>query len=116
MGGVTNGSVLLNDVWNSTDGVNWNEVTGAAEFTPRGLFNCVVYGGAMWVISGEDSLGLEPDAWYSFDGNIWTKATSNGGFTGRYNSASVVFNNHMWIIAGYTDVAGGPVSDVWFSP
>lgn len=70
----------------------------------------------MWVISGEDSLGLEPDAWYSFDGNIWTKATSNGGFTGRYNSASVVFNNHMWIIAGYTDVAGGPVSDVWFSP
>ncbi len=57
-----------NDVWYSTDGVNWTAATLAGDFPARHDHTSVVYDNKMWVIAGEkgpqnsDKLN---DVWWS---------------------------------------------------
>jgi hypothetical protein len=41
-----------NDVWSSSDGVNWTQVTPNAPWSPRLWFGAVTYRGLMWVMGG----------------------------------------------------------------
>lgn len=56
-------SVLFNDVWSSTDGVNWNEETSNAPFTPRAFNALAVYKNSLWVIGGRDDQARLNDVW-----------------------------------------------------
>jgi hypothetical protein len=102
----------LNDVWESTDGVNWTYVTGTAAFSPRAGHTSVVYNNEMWVIGGSSG-GYDNDVWYSTNGSIWTEATGNAAFSPRTGHTSVVYNNEMWVIAGAD--FNGDTNDVWYS-
>lgn len=101
-----------NDVWWSTDGINWNLATANASWTPRHGHEAFVYDNKMWVIGGNDNLGFQDDVWWSVDGVNWNLSTANPGFSGRTNFASTVYNNKMWIMGGYN---GYYFSDVWWS-
>lgn len=50
--GGRNASGYLNDVWYSSDGVNWTQVTVSTAFPARTEYACVVHNNAMWVIGG----------------------------------------------------------------
>jgi hypothetical protein len=58
-----------NDVWSSSDGVNWTCETECAPWEPRLWFSAAVYRGRMWVLGGwskeKDNFG---DVWHSADG------------------------------------------------
>ena len=97
----------LNDVWNSTDGINWVQVTASAGFSARAYHTSVVDStGRMWVIAGYDGTTYYNDTWYSTDGITWTRANASA-FPARYGHSSVVDNNgKMWVIAGYITGAG----------
>src|SRR5688572_7222748 len=45
----------VNDVWYSTDGVNWSRATGNAGFPARTGHASVVFDGKLWVIGGKNN-------------------------------------------------------------
>ena len=68
MGGLVSGSVGKNDVWSSTDGVNWTEVLadGDAPWLARFTHQAVVYDGKMWVMGGQIGSGVKlNDVWHT---------------------------------------------------
>ncbi|MER3376366.1 MAG: hypothetical protein RIM83_17130 [Allomuricauda sp.] len=114
-----NGSVnggLLNDVWSSTDGVNWTEVVpnnSPESFIPREDHTTVVFQNKIWVIGGGGINGLLNDVWSSPDGITWTQETDNAGFVGRRAHISLVFNDRIWMIGG--EDGNFAYNDVWSS-
>lgn len=119
IGGVENGTTLLNDVWSSADGITWSQVTQSAAFSARGNHCSVVFNNQMWVIGGKDTNGPLNDSWSSSDGSTWTQATSNAGFAKRYSHTGIVKDGKMWILGGnsvtVTYSSTVSLSDVWNS-
>jgi len=107
-GGVGVFQPYLNDVWYSSDGVNWTQATASAGWNGRDGHTSIVFKNKMWVIGGGS------DVWYSSDGVNWTQATASAGWVERYDHASVVFKNKMWVIGG-ADSGLNVVNDVWYS-
>ena len=73
IGGVSENG-YLSDVWSSSDGVNWTQVTATAQFGSRSGHTSVVFNNKMWVIGGAKYTDLNHDAWYSEDGVDWVLA------------------------------------------
>ncbi len=103
----------INDVWSSSDGINWTRVTPAAAWPGRKNHTPLVYNNKMWVMGGTDGVTVKNDVWYSTDGINWTQATSSAPWSARHAYSSAVYNNKMWILGG-TD-ASGVKNDVWYS-
>jgi len=58
--------IFYNDVWNSSDGVNWCRATAGAAFSPRYAHTSLVFNSQMWVIAGQNSSGTSlNDTWFS---------------------------------------------------
>lgn len=123
-GGRTDGesAIYSNDVWYSSDGINWTLAAAAAPWEKRSSFASVVFDNKMWVIGGyEASVNgglinstLFSDVWYSSDGISWTLATDTASWGKRLDHTSVVFDNKMWVIGGRVDTTGR-TNDVWSS-
>ena len=58
IGGGTASSSYFNDVWYSSDGVNWTQATANAGLSARYWHTSVVFNSKMWVIGGFDDRGL----------------------------------------------------------
>jgi len=104
-----------NDVWYSSNGVDWYAATLNAEWSPREGFCSLVFDDKLWIISGYQYSLSRPDndVWYSSNGVDWYAATLNAAFPARRGGSSVVFKDKMWIIAGAGN--SGYLSDVWYS-
>ncbi|VAW14670.1 hypothetical protein MNBD_BACTEROID03-629 [hydrothermal vent metagenome] len=99
-----------NDVWNSSDGVNWIEVTPAAAFSPRSEHKVEVYDNKMWLIGGYDG-DHKNDVWYSEDGINWVKPSIANNIPARAFFETTVFNDKIWLIGG---ISGSTrLNDVW---
>jgi peptidoglycan/xylan/chitin deacetylase (PgdA/CDA1 family) len=57
----SHGSYLRNDVWNSSDGLNWTQVTAAAQWSPRDQLTALVHDEKMIVMGG-----YSEDIWKGF--------------------------------------------------
>ena len=111
-GSITNsGEINKNDVWHSTDGINWIEATTTADWSARRSPSSVVFDGKIWVLGGYDG-GNKKDVWYSTDGINWVEATANAAWSARYGHSSVVFDDKIWVLGGFD---GGNKKDVWYS-
>lgn len=110
-----------NDVWSSTDGVNWTLELAEAPWSPRQLFgNVAVFRGRMY-IAGGGITSYQPfkgyrDVWSSPDGKNWTKETDLAPWPGRIWSNVAVYRGRLWLIGGFR---GQPTwqnfADVWYS-
>ena len=120
LGGQDANGNLLNDVWSSSDGVNWTQETASASWSPRASSTAVVFDGKIWIMGGSlipnspNWTGKANDVWYSSDGVNWTQATASANWSKRYEHTSVVFQDKMWVIGGGSD-GGGWLNDVWYS-
>jgi len=116
LGGIDNGGnyKYKNDVWYSSDGINWYCATNNAGWSPRQEHAAVVFQNKIWVLGGETEGVYQNDVWYSSDGVNWTQATPSAGWSKRRSSQVVVFNNKMWLLGG---LESGDVNrnDVWSS-
>lgn len=81
----------FNDVWSSSDGITWTQVTNSAGWSARNGHESVVFNNKMWVITDE--------AWSSTNGVNWTKESDFGGSKSLHTC--VVFDNKIWKICGY---------------
>ncbi len=102
-----------NDVWSSTDGVSWSDVTDSAPWPPRMGQSLVVYDNKMWVLGGGNHSGITlNDVWYSSDGENWTCADSSAGWAARESQYAAVHNNTIWVLAGRS-ATSNCFNDVW---
>jgi leucine-zipper-like transcriptional regulator 1 len=101
----TGSDFFTNDIWNSDNGIYWQQVNPDAEFSPRAGQSSFVYRNKIWVIGGKDSTGYLNDVWNSDDGIHWDQVTSSAPFN-RAMSEAVVYDNRMWVLYG---------SKVWWS-
>ncbi len=110
MGGL-GGSTKYNDVWKSSNGINWSLVTSSSNWSARFVHASVVYGNKMWVLGGNNGNRIN-DVWHSSDGVSWTQETSNANWSVRHNHSSVVHNNKIWVLGGSSS---SEKNDVWFT-
>ena len=91
-----------NDVWSSSDGVNWTRETEAAPWAPRLWFSAVVYRGRMWVLGGwskdHDNFG---DVWHSADGKTWQRLDTKTCWKARHEHSAFVFQDKLWVAGGH---------------
>jgi len=106
-------STEFNDVWSSSDGTNWTEVTSAAPWSPRYGLEVLAFNGQMWVLGGHSNGNLN-DVWASSDGTNWTRVTSAAPWSGRSNFGAMVFSGEIWVLGGSGD-SGTVFGDVWSS-
>ena len=119
------------DVWNSTDGVNWTHVNknNPAPWGQRCLHHTTVFDGKIWVMGGQTLPPYGPgpeifynDVWNTIDGISWTQVATEGPMwspRGQIGN-NVVFNGRMWILGGGTyNTPDQPIrnyyNDVWSS-
>ena len=91
-----------NDVWSSSDGVNWTCETEYAPWAPRLWFSAAVYRGRMWVIGGwskeKDNFG---DVWHSADSRSWQRLETKNTWKARHEHSVLVFQDKLWVIGGH---------------
>ncbi|HSB98113.1 MAG TPA: hypothetical protein VLC91_16755 [Spongiibacteraceae bacterium] len=100
-----------NDVWSSSDGIAWAQLTPAAAFSARSGFQVVAFNNQLWLIGGADS-NSRNDVWSSTDGITWTQRSAAAAFSARSYHQVVAYHNQLWLIGG---ADGSAKNDVWSS-
>ena len=112
----TGHDVIYNDVWYSSDGMNWSCATRSAPWPARRWAASQVYRNKLWLMGGHYGLEGEAknynDVWYSEDGVHWEPFVSKTAFTPRHASQSWVYKDTLWLAAGYYH-SFALYNDVW---
>ena len=108
-------NIRKNDVWKSSDGESWQQVTPTGTiFSARQYHQVVVNGDAMYLIGGYDNLGLfKNDVWKSTNGEDWQLVTNGAtNFIPRDHHQVVEMKGDLYLIGGDDDKNK---NDVWKS-
>lgn len=116
-------SVCNSEVWSSTDGETWTEVSPAAPWEGRHTAGYANFLGAMWILGGDPIQGhYQPDAWSSTDGATWTEQTDALPWGERVLFHTAVLDERLYVMGGQTlpqftseDEASVFYNDVWAS-
>jgi hypothetical protein len=112
---------FYNDVWNTSDGVNWTRVAEHAPWSPRGLIGgAAVMGGRIWILGGGTydtpkrpmPRKLDNDVWSSADGIHWKQHTKAAPWSPREYHDVAVFDDRLWVMEGWN---AANRNDVWHS-
>ena len=120
-------SDFFNDVWSSSDGANWAQLTAHAPWDGRAGFSAAVLNGEIYVLGGSvnDDVGivggpptrkLFNDVWKSADGVNWQQATEAAPWAARAGAAVVVKDGYLYVLGGENGFTGNPppyFNDVW---
>lgn len=127
MGGLDEDNQPLRDVWASADGTNWDLVTSAANWPPRGLISgFVVHQGAMWILGGgtkvvnpayesvqAETLVELSDVWKSTDGARWELVNARAPWHPRTHLSVASFAGHIVITDGSVGSQGTLSNEAW---
>jgi hypothetical protein len=95
-----NTPVCNNQVWSSSDGLNWVLVTDAP-WEGRHDAGYAVYDNKLWVIGGDRNTGhYQNNVWSSVDGLNWELVTDSVPWANRATQYVLVFNNRLWLMGG----------------
>jgi hypothetical protein len=103
-------TVLLDDCWNSTDGINWVQRSDIVSFFPRKHAGSGVIDDKLWVWGGygkNSSMQTQAlnDSWYTTNGDVWTLARENCDFSARLGMATTAFSNKIWMLGGTDNIS-----------
>lgn len=123
MGGWFNGRLpghsASNEVWSTTDGVNWEQSPNAG-WTPRISAATVVFKGKLWILGGTenyyfgDEKSLKNDVWSTADGKTWTQVTAKADWSPRAYHQAAVLGDKLYIFGGGNYVPQyAAFNDVW---
>src|SRR5262249_22550052 len=101
-----------NDVWCSSNGVQWERVTPHAPWHPRIWFSVVAYRDRMWLLGGWSNHPAQNwgDVRYSRDGKRWTGWSSKVTWKARHEHSAYVFRDQIWVVGGDNQPLS---SEVW---
>lgn len=112
-----------NDVWTSSDGVNWENVLENAPWSTRAFLNTAVLGDTLFVVGGgrygngkqSNLFSAEADVWSTKDGKKWVNETKNAGWMPRIWSSLVAYRGALWFMGGWSNYPSLNHNDVWWS-
>ena len=97
-----------NDVWSSSDGINWECHTNSALWPARQMHEVTVFDGLIWVLEGyREDVGNCSDVWHSADGVNWCEVPDTPWLP-RHAASVFVYDGGLWMVAG-----NSMTSDVW---
>lgn len=83
------------DVWSTSDGRDWQQLTGNLPFFMTGDSNPpVVFDGKIWVVGGFKA--NRSHVWNSSDGVNWSEITQRKGWDARIMARMVVHDGRLW--------------------
>lgn len=92
-----------NDVWKTSDGINWTMVNQSAPWGGRYWHSVGWFDHKLWVMAGILG-GIEVnDVWYSEDGMTWHElksTTGNWPSATRHAQSTTVYDNALWYMCG----------------
>ncbi|OIQ37929.1 MAG: hypothetical protein BM563_07135 [Bacteroidetes bacterium MedPE-SWsnd-G1] len=121
--------IYYNDVWKSSNGIDWQLLTDNAPWAPRAGGIAVVKGDYIYMIGGEDgficnaqTVRCPPyynDVWRSTDGQNWELVTESSEWQARPGHQVIVSQNKFVLFGGFglgpdITVASNPM-DIWIS-
>lgn len=116
------GHSASNQVWSSTDGAKWQQVTESAAWSPRIAAALVEFQGKMVLMGGTedyyfgDDSSLKNDVWISSDGKEWKLAVEHAEWSPRAYHQAVVLGNKIYLFGGGNYVPHYEAkNDVWCS-
>jgi hypothetical protein len=116
-------SQFFNDVWRSTDGVSWEQLTDDAPWDGRAGLSAAVLGEHIYVLGGsknDDSAIVGAggpariyfnDVWRSTDGASWELATEAAPWEPRAGAAVVVTGDRLLMLGGEDGFTCEPLPD-----
>jgi len=125
MGGVSADGLSRNDVWYSTNGIDWTErIPGGAIWTERAFHDVVSQEDTMWVTGGFSEAGYENDVWPSQDGSIWSPDSPFSVARRGHETVSYIdpldLIRKIWLLGGQdspstyrNDVSSSPIPLSW---
>lgn len=114
---------FYDDIWCTSDCVNWQKVNRPASWSPRGLIGgnvvlnkqiWILGGGTYWTPQHRDDI-LFNDVWSSADGINWKVLTSHAPWMKRKYHDVAAFDGRMWVLEGHSGNGGKNLKDVWYS-
>jgi hypothetical protein len=113
--------LYYNDVWASTDGAEWEQLTDAAPWEPRAGASVVERDGLIWLFGGEDGFTCSPlpdceapyfnDVWTSPDGIEWTLVTASAAWSPRPGHQCELLDQTFVCFGGFGLIENP--TDVW---
>ena len=88
-----------NDVWSSSDGINWTCAVLHAPWLPRYGLASAVYDNKLWVMGGTGSSGEFGDVWYTENGTTWINA-SQRAWHERIGHFAAGYDGALWVFGG----------------
>ncbi len=102
-------STFFNDVWRSTDGKNWEQLTASAPWEGRAGLSAIEFKGWIYILGGgkgdDVAIGgigrqLFNDVWRSRDGRNWELVTDDAPWAARAGAAVVEKNGNIYLLGG----------------
>ena len=78
----------INDVYSSSDGVNWSQVTKQAAWSKRYGHATIAYDNQLW--GGYGAVPLN-DVWRTSNGRSWRRAVVHAAWSPRVNFGAVAY-------------------------
>lgn len=102
----------LNDVWSSSDGIEWTQEIEHAPWAARIWFSGAVYRDRLWMLGGwsNDPFKNWNDVWHSDDGKHWAPLQASNVWPARHEHSAYIFDDALWVVAGHAQPLR---SDVW---
>lgn len=96
---------VLNDVWSSTDGINWVQ-----QATIPGVYReghkALSFNGRLWILGGlvaadpQSDLELETGVWSSADGLSWQREIEHADLPDSFDTEFIVHDDQLWYCEG----------------
>lgn len=122
IGGQDQSGNVLEDIWSSTDGLNWTLELANAPFGKRRDHYTIVFKDKMWVYSGSNGTSLNADIWSTSDGINWIKETNDSAwdtlpFYGQSHTTMFIHEDKIWRLAAYDGAIGDLTTEryIWNS-
>jgi hypothetical protein len=92
-----------NEVWKTSDGINWTLVNESAPWGGRNWHTVAWFDNKIWLMAGMLQGSEMNDVWYSSDGITWheLKSTTGNWPAGtRHAQSTTVYDNALWYMCG----------------
>ncbi|MDD5050249.1 MAG: serine hydrolase [Candidatus Pacebacteria bacterium] len=111
-------AIYYNDIWNTSDGVNWTRVVEHADFPYIRSASVVNFKGVLYMYGGwspHDGLEYKNGIWSSTDGIHWKKVVEKPEYPEREGQIVLEWNGKLWLVAGVDYFGRKTFNDVWSS-
>ncbi|MDD5068454.1 MAG: hypothetical protein PHS53_03230 [Candidatus Pacebacteria bacterium] len=111
-------AIYYNDIWNTSDGVNWTRVVEHADFPYIRSASVVNFKGTLYMYGGwspHDGLQYKNGIWSSTDGIHWKKVVEKPDYPEREGQIVLEWNGKLWLVGGVDYFGRKTFNDVWSS-